>query len=321
MADLNAIKGGLYGAYIGDALGATLEFLPASHITQDHTEIIGGGAFDWEPGEPTDDTELMMATARGIIAAPEDPAREILAQYIEWYRRDPKDVGICISNALNYFTMRDITAKNIQKAPLWAGGMAAAKTLRGRNLGNGALMRTLPVSFAYYENPDLMDYVSRAHTKLTHNNIMATEYSVKYNRIISEIIKAGGFKPTTPRKMINEVLERFTIVKTATGWPETERFKDMKFTDLAPSGYVLDTYNTAVWIFIHYFNFEKALTAAVNLRGDADTVGAVTGGLLGTYYGFNQIPPRWINQLKPEVCEQLDIIAERLQQISREVSE
>ncbi len=32
---------------------------------------------------------------------------------------------------------------------------------------------------------------------------------------------------------------------------------------------------------------------AVNMGGDADTIGAITGGLAGALYGYEAIPVRW----------------------------
>lgn len=36
---------------------------------------------------------------------------------------------------------------------------------------------------------------------------------------------------------------------------------------------------------------------AVNLGSDTDTTGAVTGGLAGLLYGFQNIPDKWLSQL------------------------
>ena len=44
-------------------------------------------------------------------------------------------------------------------------------------------------------------------------------------------------------------------------------------------------------------SFEDAVIYAVNLGGDADTIGAITGGLAGAIYGSKAIPLRWIDAL------------------------
>jgi ADP-ribosylglycohydrolase len=38
--------------------------------------------------------------------------------------------------------------------------------------------------------------------------------------------------------------------------------------------------------------------AVVNLGGDSDTAGAVYGGLAGVFYGYDAIPPRWVNGMQ-----------------------
>ena len=53
----------------------------------------------------------------------------------------------------------------------------------------------------------------------------------------------------------------------------------------------------AIWAFHHTDNFEDGAILAVNLAGDADTVGAVYGQLAGAYYGEMQINPEWIREL------------------------
>ena len=62
---------------------------------------------------------------------------------------------------------------------------------------------------------------------------------------------------------------------------------------LDTSGYVLATLEVAVWALCSALGFEEALVTVVNLGGDADTTGAVAGGLLGAHYGRGAVPSRW----------------------------
>jgi len=68
--------------------------------------------------------------------------------------------------------------------------------------------------------------------------------------------------------------------------------------EIAPTGYVLDTLEVAVWAFLHTTTFEDAVINAVNRGADADTVGAVVGALAGARYGMSSIPSRWLIALK-----------------------
>ena len=96
MEKINKIKGALYGAIIGDALGAPLEFMPQEQIKAQFgkvTEMIGGGWLQVQPGEGTDETALLLATAYGIMKNPENPFAEIGKNFIKWAISRPKDIS------------------------------------------------------------------------------------------------------------------------------------------------------------------------------------------------------------------------------------
>src|SRR5512137_160919 len=60
------------GMAIGDALGATVEFMTASEIASKYgtfRDIVGGGWLRLKPGQITDDTEMALCIARAIVEA------------------------------------------------------------------------------------------------------------------------------------------------------------------------------------------------------------------------------------------------------------
>ena len=64
------------------------------------------------------------------------------------------------------------------------------------------------------------------------------------------------------------------------------------------SGWVVSTLQAALWAFETTETFEDGMIAAVNLGGDADSIGAVYGQIAGAFYGFEAIPERWLNAVK-----------------------
>ncbi len=56
-------------------------------------------------------------------------------------------------------------------------------------------------------------------------------------------------------------------------------------TEIRSSGYVVDTLEAALWSIARNRTYEGCVLRAVNLGDDADTVGAVAGGLAGLWYG------------------------------------
>jgi ADP-ribosyl-[dinitrogen reductase] hydrolase len=61
---------------------------------------------------------------------------------------------------------------------------------------------------------------------------------------------------------------------------------------------------------MHARSLEGAIMTAINLGGDADTVGACCGALSGAYWGAEAIPQRWSREL--EGYEGLVQLAERV---------
>lgn len=58
---------------------------------------------------------------------------------------------------------------------------------------------------------------------------------------------------------------------------------------------------------------EDAVLKAVNLGRDTDTVGAICGGLAGIYYGFDEIPKDWLDEIYKldivlELCEEYEAV-------------
>ena len=73
-------------------------------------------------------------------------------------------------------------------------------------------------------------------------------------------------------------------------------YKTKTRDEIKSSGYVIHTLEAALWAFYHSTNFEDGCILAVNLGEDADSVGAVYGQIAGAYYGYSQIPKRWLDK-------------------------
>lgn len=56
---------------------------------------------------------------------------------------------------------------------------------------------------------------------------------------------------------------------------------------------MVHTLDAALWAFFTTDDFRQGALKAVNLGYDADTVGAVYGGLAGAFYGVENIPTEW----------------------------
>lgn len=298
----NAIKGALYGVAVGDALGAPLEFMSADQIKRRHglvTEMIGGGWLSVKPGEITDDTQMTLAVAEGIVANPGNPIEEVGTRFIEWMRSGPKDIGgtcsASISRAASIAAGRT-SNKNPSAGdrPTEDDWYRASKDTAIRNGnrsgGNGALMRTVYPGL-YYQGRLMAVETAAAIAQMTHWDEESNEACEIYTDMIYLITEAISREEAL--QIIRDVL------------------KDSEYSlkarkQLKPTGYVVDSFNCALHSIAATVTFEDAIIEAANLGGDADTIAAIAGGLAGVIYGYNEIPVRWIQTLDPGIRKQLD---------------
>lgn len=267
------IRGALYGVAIGDALGGPLEFMTAAEIQKKHgrvTEMIGGGWLDLEPGETTDDTAMTLCVAYGILEKPAKPYQAIGRRFIEWYKSGPKDIGMACASSIRHA---------MDNGGDWWEASHKTQAESGRPVeGNGALMRTIYPAL-YYTDEDIRRLATRGIATMTHMGAQSANICEEYVEDVHKAITGEGI-----------------------WWKLTPGSR--------PTGYVVDSYNNAIEAITQTRTFEDALVEAVNRGGDADTIGAICGGMAGAMYGYDKIPERWIESLAEELKKDLDTLAE-----------
>lgn len=292
---LNKIKGGLMGIAVGDALGAPLEFMQQEEIEEQYGQVesmIGGGWLNLKPGQVTDDTMMTLCVARGILANPNNPVDEIGQEFVRWYEGNPPDIGnSCKVSIQLYLEQGD-----------WHEASKAAHHSLKKSGGNGSLMRTLPIAFAYHYKLDKMLKVTSDVSKMTHWEEVTDHACQIYNCLILAYL--GG--RIEKEELIAQMLELY---------PSTSGLLDLR--DIPPSGYVRDSLYHALQCFILTDNFRDCVIRAANLGGDADTIAAITGGLAGVYYGIDAIPTEWIEALDPQIREEIVRVSEELALVER----
>uniref|UniRef100_UPI0018774A08 ADP-ribosylglycohydrolase family protein n=1 Tax=Streptococcus suis TaxID=1307 RepID=UPI0018774A08 len=77
----------------------------------------------------------------------------------------------------------------------------------------------------------------------------------------------------------------------------SENFFETTRENIFSTGYVVDTLKAAIWSVGTTDSFDEAVLKAVNLGGDTDTIGAITGTLAGALYKIESIPEEWINNI------------------------
>ena len=83
---------------------------------------------------------------------------------------------------------------------------------------------------------------------------------------------------------------------------------------ISGSGYVLHTLQAALWCLLTTSEYSECVLKAVNLGEDTDTTAAVAGSLAGLWYGMEQIPEPWLQQLAKRdwICRLCDQFADAI---------
>lgn len=158
-------------------------------------------------------------------------------------------------------------------------GAATASALRlghglcgERDNGNGSLMRTVALAFT-----DATDDEVRAVSAITHAHSTSTEACVRMVHAARELV-AGA----TPREVASGC--GVSVGKSC--------------SEILSGGYVLYTFEAALWCLANTRSYAECVLAAVNLGDDTDTTAAVAGALAGIVYGEDGIPAEWLSLLR-----------------------
>ncbi len=223
----------------------------------------------------TDDTAQALAVAESLAIchgySPSDVMRRLLAMYV----RDPFLYGPTSGRVFE----------------LVLGGMdpraavRIAHELAGSSRSNGSVMRGPPIGI-FYAGP-MVEACSEACSQLTHYDPVAGACSAFLNRMVSDLCRGSS-----PEQAYGRALSRCRSDEVAALLGDFRRYEPVPGLD------ALLATHAALSIFMDGRNFEEMLVSAVNLGGDADTVGAITGALAGSTFGVAAIPPRWLASLK-----------------------
>ena len=275
--DQSRISGGLLGVAAGDALGATVEFMSPSEIRRRfgvHREVVGGGAFNWKPGEGTDDTDLTWAVLSAYVDGPYTLQR-VADNMAAWFGSNPRDVGGATSRALNRLDRTGDPRKSGSTGEF--------------SCGNGSLMRCIPTALARPDHARRRWELAEI-SAITHAHVRCVDSCVAYGEITNGLLEgasvAEALAAARSLDLDEEVMEALDIDPA------------LNAESLRTGGYVIDSLACSVWAIQQDTSFEDVLVALVNRGKDADTTGAIAGGLLGVLRGVDAIPSRWRAKLE-----------------------
>lgn len=292
---------GMMGLVVGDALGMPVQFVERQELKNCPVETMEGyGTYDMPPGTWSDDSSMALATLISIREKNGIDCDDIMERFMDWnLKGDYTPAGVafdqgntCMEAIFNYARNKDY--KTCGKTGEYANG-------------NGALMRVMPVCLYAYEKVGKNEWtdkeaVENVHlvSSLTHNHMRSKMACGIYYFMIKSILDNEGDLLSRLQIGVDEAKRYYQA--DITNYVEfahygrlldLDRFSQCNEKDIKSTGYVVDSLEAAVWSLIVTNGFKDALLTAVNLGDDADTVGAIAGGLAGLYYGYKNVPKEW----------------------------
>ncbi len=270
------------GLAIGDALGATVEFMTPREIAlqfMQHDQLVGGGWLRLKPGQVTDDTTMALALGVSILEAGGVDAHAAAQSFDAWMRAKPVDIGATVRRGL-------LAYRN-------SGDPTRPPSVH--DAGNGAAMRVLPVALATLGQPeDVVRAACRAQAHVTHNNALSDAATETLALMVQDALLGADKRDLLHRRAhpLAQMHPEFAFRATR--------------QRMNPSGYIVETMQAVFQALFDGDDFEASLIDVVNRGGDADTTGAIAGMLAGALYGPCAIPRRWLAGLDAQTrlaCE------------------
>jgi ADP-ribosyl-[dinitrogen reductase] hydrolase len=313
ISDLDRYRGCLLGLAAGDAVGTTVEFqAPGTFVPLE--DMVGGGPFQLQEGQWTDDTSMALCLAESLIATGMFHPLDQMQRYVRWYREGYlSSTGACfdIGN-----TVREALQRFERTGEPFSG------SLQRMTAGNGSLMRLAPVPMRYAKRPEEAIVRSGDSSLTTHGAVLAVDACRYFGGLL-----AGALLGASKEELLSE-----RYAPTADGsffWkktplmPEVDEiacgsYKQKQPPQIQGTGYCVSSLEAALWAFYHSSTFAEGCLLAVNLGDDADTTGAIYGQLAGAYYGVEAIPASWRKKLSMK--EYLVELADQLHHAANEGS-
>lgn len=340
----NKIAGCMYGLLVGDALGCPVEGMHPSSIRRTFGKI---DRLIINPRRPrplglhSDDGQQALAVCDAVLRKPDQPGRQFAQLLIDLYDAGPKhnSLGLHRGTGRNF---RETVLKLVNGAAWDSAGTVSA--------GNGAAMRIAPLALYFRDDFENLSNAVIDVSKVTHRDIRGIAASAAIAFIVSEQLTGRDNQMVSLSNLIDFVKsvesqsvsalgtddhkhDFSTALRKVLSWQYDDFDETLNQIDQlckqntnrrsgATSGFVMGSVLVAILITIDSIDFRSAEIKAVNLGGDADTIGAMVGAMSGARYGIHSIPKEWLMDLQAfaSLEDRIDALASRAEHFKPEES-
>ena len=154
----------------------------------------------------------------------------------------------------------------------------------------------------------MVSKIAQQQSYLTHSSEIVAAASEYLSLIISHLIAGRDWSFVCNMPIKNDWPTEIMVIAQGS-------WKQKTLNDLKSTKNIVDILEASIWCIGNSKSFEEAVIKAINLGGNSDTVGAVTGQMAGAMYGLEAIPIRWFDKLLK--IEKLTDVAMEMVELSR----
>ena len=259
-------RGALLGLAAGDALGTTLEFKPPGTF-EPILDMVGGGPFNLQPGQWTDDTSMALCLAESLIESNGFDPVDQLARYLRWKREGHHSAtGRCFDIGGTVMAASPGSNASASHGPATPTSSPPATD---RSCGLRRCRCFLPRS---RRRRSLARRTARG--RRTERGNRSTP-AATWQPLSSERCREHHEKT-----ILAPIFTPVPILGSRPPRAENSRHCLRPLSSRDPphirgTGYVVESLEVALWAFAKSTSFEHGALLAVNLGDDADTTGAV----------------------------------------------
>lgn len=305
----NKVKAGIMGVCIGDALGVPVEFKKREDLKRfPVTKMLEYMSWNQPKGTWSDDSSLTLCLAEELIKGYD--LEKIGQSFVKWNK-----YGHWTAHG-RLFDIGGTTRHYLARLIKGESARFSGNIFEEDN-GNGSLMRILPLTFYLKKEDDIQKLylMVKEVSAITHGHFRSVFACFIYVIFAIQLLKGKN------KKEAYEQTQNVTLKyaeEQGFNPKEIELFNRILKHDISgyaedeikSGGYVLHSLEASLWCFLNSESYAEAVLKAVNLGEDTDTTGAITGGIAGIYYGYENIPEEWIAELVrkddiEKLCEKL----------------
>jgi ADP-ribosyl-[dinitrogen reductase] hydrolase len=315
MLTRSRVRGTFLGIAIGDAAGMPVETFQHDKIAELYgriTEYHVPENHKWFKGEPagmtTDDTELSLAVAEGMIEKPLDMDAQVKFHVVSLKEGNTKGWGRSTKDSIRRL----------------ANGVSWTKSGEPGGGGNGVAMKIAPVGLYMAMQANIQesgDFIMRL-SQMTHGTSIAASSGLavafavatcagidpddfnakKFTEIVTRASRVG--EVVLPETLEDNLTERLALLENY------EEYDTQRMIEEFGRGSCY-CYNSIPFSLMHFMQNPTSLDSlydVITAGGDTDTNGSMVGALLGALNGQEFWPEHLVNGLDQDTfCRLLDV--------------